>query len=190
MPATAEKFNIDYSEAVIVDSRAPKRGASAHASSSARWNQMESLVEHFGDAAVAEPVVRPRRKSRVATPEFVPVETPRPVTKTGARRGVRHQHFQFRPAAVIMFCTLLGLLLVLLGLHGTTLALSRQDSSVASKIQISQEAIDNSNKSIAAIQVSPQTAQWAMAHGWHVASQGDFDEVAGAAHSGTAEGTQ
>ncbi|MEO6907347.1 MAG: hypothetical protein ABI210_05610 [Abditibacteriaceae bacterium] len=190
MPATAEKYDIDYSEAVIVDSRATNRGAAARASSPARWNQMQSLVEHFGDAAVADPIARPRRKPRIIIPEPTPAQTPRPASQTAPRRIARHQPFRLTLASVIMWGTICGLLLLLLGIHGATLALSQQDMSVASKIQLSQESIGNSTKSLASVQVSPQTAQWAMAHGWHVASQGDFDEVPAAANSGMAEGAQ
>ena len=187
MPATAEKYDIDFAETIITKPRHSQRGAVTRTSSPARWNQMESLVEHFGEAAVAEPAVRPRRKSRVVTPQAEPVEAPRPTTKSAPRRAVRHQPFRLTLAAVIMWSTLGVLTLLLLGINGTTLALSQHDASVTKKIKLSQEAIDNSNKSIAAVQVSPETAQWAMAHGWHVADQTDFDEVPPAASGTTSE---
>ena len=76
-----------------------------------------------------------------------------------------------------MWSTVGMLTLFLLGLNAATLALSQHDADVTKQIKLSQQAIDNSNKSIAAIQVSPQTAQWAMMHGWRIASQTDFDEV-------------
>ena len=186
MPATAEKYDIDFAETVTAKPRYTKRDAATRTSSPARWNQMESLVAHFGEAAVAEPVARPRRKPRVILdPE--PVETSRPATKSVPRRAVRHQPFRLTLAAVIMWGTLGVLTLLLLGINGTTLALSQHDASVTNNIKLSQEAIDNSNKSIAAIQVSPATAQWAMAHGWHVADQTDFDEVPSATSGTTTE---
>ena len=187
MPALAEKYDIDFEKTVTTKPRNVRRVTATRASSPARWNQMESLVEHFGDAAVAEPVVRPRRKSRVVTPKAAPVEAPRPTTKSVPRHAVRHQPFRLTLAAVIMWSTLGVLTLLLLGINGTTLALSQHDASVTKKIKLSQEAIDNSNKSIASIQVSPETAQWAMAHGWHVADQTDFDEVPSATSGSTSE---
>ncbi len=179
MPAIAERYDIDFEEttAVVTKPQAAKRGTTSRASSSARWNQMESLVEHFGDTAVAEPIGRPRRRSRITTPKSEPIETPRTSTKTSPRRAVRHQPFRLTLAAIIMWGTLGVLTLLLLGINGTTLALSQHDASIAKEIKLSQEAIDNSNKSIASIQVSPETAQWAMTHGWHIADQTDFDEV-------------
>jgi len=187
MPATAEKYDIDFEETVITKPRNVRRATATRTSSPARWNQMESLVEHFGDAAVAEPVSRPRRKSRVVAPKAEPVETPRPTTKSTPRRAVRHQPFRLTLAALIMWSTLGVLTLLLLGINGTTLALSQHDASVTKNIKLSQEAIDNSNKSIASIQVSPATAQWAITHGWHVADQTDFDEVPSATSGTTAE---
>jgi hypothetical protein len=138
---------------------------------------MESLVEHFGHAAVAEPVSRPRRKSRVVAPKSEPVEAPRPITKSTPRRAVRHQPFRLTLAAVIMWSTVGVLTLFLLGLNAATLSLSQHDASVTQQIKFSREAVDNYNKSIAAIQVSPQTAQWAISNGWRIAGQADFDEV-------------
>jgi hypothetical protein len=187
MPATAEKYDIDFEETVITKPRNVRRATATRTSSPARWNQMESLVEHFGDAAVAEPVSRPRRKSRVVAPKAEPVEAPRPTTKSTPRRAVRHQPFRLTLAAVIMWSTVGVLTLLLLGINGTTLALSQHDASVTKNIKLSQEAIDNSNKSIASIQVSPATAQWAITHGWHVADQTDFDEVPSATSETTAE---
>ena len=193
MPATAEKYDIDFEETttVITKPRTSKRGAKPRTSAPARWNQMESLVEHFGDSAVAEPVARPRRKSRIGTPKLEPVETPRTSLQTSPRRAARHQPFRLTLAAIIMWGTLSVLTLLLLGINGTTLALSQHDASVTKNIKLSQEAIDNANKSIASIQVSPEKAQWAMAHGWHIADQADFDEVPPAPRALTeAGGTQ
>ena len=187
MPATAEKYDIDFEETVITKPRNVRRVTATRTSSPARWNQMESLVEHFGDAAVAEPIARPRRKSRIITPKTEPVEAPRPTTKSAPRRAVRHQPFRLTLAAVIMWSTLGVLTLLLLGINGTTLPLSQHDASVTKDIKLSQEAIDNSDKSIASIQVSPETAQWAMTHGWHVADQTDFDEVPSATSGATPE---
>ena len=180
MPATAKKYDIDFeaTTAVATKPRTRNRGAATRTSSPARWNQMESLVEHFGEAAVVDPIVRPRRKPRVAIPEIAPTETPRPASKSVPRRAVRHQPFRLTLAAVIMWSAISILTLLLLGINGTTLALSQHDAAVTKQIKLSQEAIDNSNKSIASIQVSPATAQWAITHGWHVADQTDFDEVA------------
>jgi hypothetical protein len=187
MPAIAEKYDIDFEETVITKPRTVRRVTTPRAFSPARWNQMESLVEHFGDAAVADPISRPRRKSRLVTPKAEPVEAPHPTTKSTPRRAERHQPFRLTLAALVMWSTIGVLTLLLLGINGTTLALSQHDASVTKNIKLSQEAIDDANKSIASIQVSPATAQWAVAHGWHVADQTDFDEVPTATSQTTPE---
>lgn len=181
MPAIAEKYDIDFEEATTVESqpRIHRRAAASRVSSPERWNQMQSLVEHFGDAAVAEPRTRLRPQRRDVTPDVVPEEE----VPVRPRRAIRHQPFRLTLAAVIMWGTLAALTLLLLGLNGATLALSQRDASVAKQMKVSQEAIDNANKSIASIQVSPQMAQWALSHGWHMADQADFDEVPAASEA-------
>lgn len=179
MPAIAEKYEIDFEETSTITTapRNTQRGATTRTSSPARWKQVESLVEHFGETAVAEPMPRQRRKPLVTFPEPTPVETPRPASKTAPRRAVRHQPFHLTLAAIIMWSTVSVLTLFLLGLNAATLTLSQSDVSKTADIKLSQEAIDNYNKSIAAVQVSPQTAQWALTHGWHVAGPRDINEV-------------
>lgn len=179
MPAIAEKYDIDYEDvtAITTKPRTRKRGAATRASAPARWNRMEPLVAHFGEAAVAEPASHPSGKSRIATPKTKPVEAPHQTTKSTTRRAVRHQPFRLTLAAVIMWGTIGILTLLLLGINGATLALSQKNASLVKQIKLTQEVIDNSNKSIAAIQVSPETAQWAVSNGWRIADQTDFDEV-------------
>ena len=181
MPAIAEKYDLDFEETTTVTTkpRTTTRGAASRTSSPARWNQMESLVEHFGESSVAAPVARPRRKPRTTTPKTEPAKSPAPSVKATRRAAVRHQPFRLTLAAVIMWSTIGVLTLLLLGINGATLAISQHNASVAKEIKLSQEAVDNYNKSIASIQVSPETAQWAIANGWHIADQTDFDEVPG-----------
>lgn len=173
MPVAAKQYDIE-TETIAAPPAAKRRATRRHANA-APWSEWESLVEHFGNEAVLEPSVRVRPERHVAPRETAPAEvfetTPAP------RRITRHRPLQFTVAAAIMWSTLLGLLVLLLGLHGATLALSQKDIKTTQEITTIREDIDNTNKSIAAVQVSPQMAQWAMAHGWHVADQTDFDEV-------------
>jgi len=172
MPVAAKKYDPEFEVHATTAKPSAKRRESAHASSAAHWNQWETLVNHFGSVA-AEPAMP------IPTPQRAPKRKPRPSEdiQISPRRVTKHRPLRLAPAALVMWGTVAGLLIALLTIHGATLSLSQQEVDVAKETKITREAIDNTNKLIAAIQISPEMAQWAVAHGWHLAEQADFDEV-------------
>jgi|GEM_PF-6474237 len=183
MPVAAKQYDPEFEVHTTAAKPVSRRRDAAHASSAAHWNQWETLVNHFGPA-VAEPVVPD------VTPRRAPKRNPKPKGRhtediqLTPRQATKHRPFRLAPAALIMWSTVTGLLIALLAIHGATLSLSQQEVDVAKNTKIAREAIDNTNKSIAAIQISPEMAQWALTHGWHVAEQADFDEIPMQAEAG------
>lgn len=176
MPVALKQHDIEtITEPDIATPTAPRRRLrrrAAHSTGSAiRWDEWESLVQYFGEAAVAEEA--PQQVLPQARPNPIPEDAPKGLIKTRAK----HRSFRCTLAAFVMWTTLLGLMLTLLTLHATTLALSQQDVRISKEIKLTRESIDNTKKSLAAIQVSPELSQWALANGWHVADQTDFDQI-------------